>query len=98
MIKESTLRLVILYQGESSQIFKALEELGELQAALCRYLHDPLKAPDISPIVDEIADCTIMLRQLSIIFGVALVDERITFKMDRLNKRLAKWQEADNAT
>jgi NTP pyrophosphatase (non-canonical NTP hydrolase) len=98
VINDKALRQVILYQGEQSQVFKAMEELGELQAALSRYLHDPLKHPDIAPIIDEIADVQIMIRQLAIIFGATSVEQRIEYKLNRLAGMLEKWKGEDHAT
>lgn len=63
---------------------KAIEELGELITAIGRYLHDPLSDPRerLDNIVEEIADCYIVITQLSLIFGVANVEEMIRIKMD----------------
>lgn len=72
--------------GITAQRIKAIEELGELSAALSRYMN----AQDISgdAVVEEIADVIIMSRQLRSIFGRARVDEAIAMKLDRLERRL----------
>ena len=41
-------------------------------------------------VIDEIADVTIMMRQLAMIFGFAQVENRINQKIERLRKRLEK--------
>ena len=52
--------------GESQQIIKAMEELGELTTALARYF---TKNESYRNINEEIADVEIMLTQLKIIFN-----------------------------
>lgn len=71
----------IKYWGESAQKQKAIEECAELIAAMAR-------RSLIDFIVDEVADVTIMMRQLRMIYGKKKVDDRIRFKLKRLQKRL----------
>lgn len=77
-----------LQLGHRSQFSKALEELAELQLILARYNHEPARYLSPEPIIDEIADAAIMLHQLATIFGKALVDQRIEFKVNRLKLRI----------
>ena len=77
-----------LQLGHQSQLTKALEEIAELQLILARYNHEPARYLSPTPIVDEIADVAIMVHQLAVIFGKALVDERIAFKVERLKAKL----------
>jgi NTP pyrophosphatase (non-canonical NTP hydrolase) len=75
--------------GFEAQTLMAVEEAAELQQALLHYMRGKALAVDV---VDEIADMTIMCRQMANIFGSEDVDKRIQFKLERLEKRL----EADN--
>jgi hypothetical protein len=71
----------LLHFGYGFQVPKAIEELGELIAALGKGYHGGHEAA----VIDEIADVTIMVRQLRMIYGPDRVDERIQFKLNRLN-------------
>jgi NTP pyrophosphatase (non-canonical NTP hydrolase) len=75
--------------GFETQTLMAVEEAAELQQALLHYMRGKALAVDV---VDEIADMTIMCRQMANIFGSEDVEKRIQFKLERLEKRL----EADN--
>ena len=75
--------------GFEAQTLMAIEEAAELQQALLHYMRGKALAVDV---VDEIADMTIMCRQMANIFGSEDVERRIQFKLERLEKRL----EADN--
>ena len=75
--------------GFEAQTLMAIEEAAELQQALLHYMRGKALAVDV---VDEIADMTIMCRQMANIFGSEDVEKRIQFKLERLEKRL----EADN--
>lgn len=52
--------------GEDSQITKAVEEMAECIQAICKVC---LGGEDFSNLAEEIADATIMLEQLRIIFN-----------------------------
>lgn len=73
--------------GEKSQIIMAIEELAELQKALCKIF----RYDDINSIIDEMADAYIMLAQLEIIFCNRSVPQKrlegqIKLKLNRLKK------------
>lgn len=53
--------------GEKAQIIQAIEELSELQKALCKYLKEDTYE-NRENIEEEMADVQIMLDQLMIIF------------------------------
>ena len=78
--------------GPISQIIKAIEEMGELQQALAKYLNAPeaktLEEAEagVRPVREEMADVSIMLNQLALIFGSA--DEEEARKLQRLADRL----------
>ena len=73
--------LAIKKWGVRNQILKTIEELGELSTALARYLiyKDESYEWDV---VDEIADCYILLDQLKVLFPE--VGERMYSKRERL--------------
>lgn len=72
--------------GEENQRNKAVEELGELITALMRFANGRGTKHDV---VTEIADCHIMLDQLSYMFGSLDVDKELIAKRNRLMERIA---------
>lgn len=75
--------------GAESQTWKFLEEVAELQDAICKrcFLRD-----SVEHVAEEIADVTIMLEQLRIIFGVNdLVCECMDRKVERLKEKLEEY-------
>ena len=98
---------IIDHYGDVSQVKKALEELGELIAALSRFDNQiyrtsktktKLEALDIEAldgalmlmqVVEEIADVTIMLEQLRLIFPINDdVKKVMKAKIERTLKRI----------
>lgn len=74
--------------GKRSQVIVAIEELSELQKELCKYLRDDM---DLSNIIEEMADCEIMLEQLKLIFGNSKEVERVkAYKIKRTRERYLK--------
>jgi len=71
--------------GYLSQALMAVEEAAELQQALLHHLRGRNTHHDV---MDEIADMTIMCRQMRRVFDPKEVDERIKYKLDRLQDRL----------
>lgn len=72
--------------GSRLQLIVAVEEMSELTKEICKFNRG--KA-DISAIAEEIADVSIMLEQLKIIFGCGdEVEEQIDKKTCRLKKRM----------
>ena len=73
--------------GDRNQITKAIEEMSELTKELCKYLEGA--QDDKDKIYLEIADVTIMMEQLRIIFECNDdVCECMDFQIERLAKRL----------
>lgn len=73
--------------GEDCQIWKAVEEMSELTKEICKFQNGGGATRE--SIVDEIADVTIMMEQLRILFNVNDdVQERIDFKVSRLAGRI----------
>jgi hypothetical protein len=64
-----------------------VEECGGLLVALAQWRRDRVGEGEV---IDEIADMYVILGQLSEMFGVELVRERVRFKLDRLEMRLEK--------
>jgi len=61
---EDLLEKAIRHYGRDAQIIKAVEELSELQKALCKKLN---KQGDFTQIIEEVIDVEIMLYQLILI-------------------------------
>jgi phosphate uptake regulator len=81
----------VRHYGAINQQTKAIEELGELIVALSRYLSSIGDGSTRSKqVVEEIADCAIMLSQLGLIFGSDEVDAVVDEKIQRLHNRLSK--------
>jgi hypothetical protein len=84
-MNKEILHKAIEHYGIDYQVLKAMEEIDELRYELYR----PLK--EVEYIIDEIADVTIMLEQLKLIYNCEKeVNERIEFKIDRLEKRIKR--------
>lgn len=79
--------------GEDSQIWMAIEEMSELSNALAKYRRNRVTREDIC---EEIADVAIMMIQLSKIFGPDDVSDYFERKLDRLDKRLAKYKNSED--
>ena len=72
--------------GEEAQMIVAVEEMSELIKEVCKHLRGKT---DIAAVAEEIADATIMLEQLRIIFDCnGLVCRYMDFKVARLRGRL----------
>lgn len=78
--------------GENAQVDMMLEEMSELTKALLKYRRamrfggDVAKAKDA--ILEEMADVSIMLNQMELIFGDCTSHE--VAKLERLEERLQK--------
>lgn len=77
------------HYGVDCQIWKAVEEMAELTKELCKVQNSRQVGATREAMVDEIADVTVMMEQLRIIFDVNDdVQERIGFKVHRLAQRI----------
>jgi NTP pyrophosphatase (non-canonical NTP hydrolase) len=73
--------------GQDSQMLMAIEEMSELTKAICKYKR---YGDNVDDIAEEIADVTIMLEQLKMMFDVyPEVEMNIDLKLKRLERRLA---------
>ena len=75
--------------GKDAQIWMAIEEMSELSNALAKYRRGRVTREDVC---EEIADVAIMMIQLSKIFGQDNISDYLKSKLDRLDKRLAKYR------
>ena len=74
--------------GEEAQMVVALEELSECQKEICKFLRGIGNAGNLA---EEIADATIMLEQMRLIFGLnEPVCQKMEQKIRRLDERLAR--------
>lgn len=74
--------------GTDAQTWMAVEEMSELSNAIAKYRRNRVTNKDVC---EEIADVFIMLIQLSYIYGVEDVDTFVDQKMDKLKKKLSKY-------
>lgn len=76
---------ILDYYGTEHQIIKAMEELGELQTALAKWVNGDRKK---EAVITEIADVKIMADQMAWCFGKQEVDEEIWRKLERQGDRI----------
>ena len=79
-------RLLLSHYGSRKQIEKAIEECYECAEAL----QEHLEYSDKRHAIEEVADCTLMMLQMSILFGAADVEEMIERKIKRQNERISR--------
>lgn len=74
------------------QIIVAIEEMSEVIKALTKFFRKPSPIKNVLPsIIEEVADATIMLEQLRLIFGInEQVCEAMDAKIMRLKGRVEK--------
>lgn len=86
MLNDKQAREVITLFGEQNQILVAIEELAELQKELTKSLRVDVDYLDSNALLEEIADVTIMLKQLMALFefNQLELDEMIDLKLFRL--------------
>ncbi len=82
--------------GEEHQIGKAIEECAEFIVAVSKkteWIVVNGAVVDVNNfserVIDEIADVTIMMRQMRVMLGKDVVDERIKQKLARLEQLIA---------
>jgi NTP pyrophosphatase (non-canonical NTP hydrolase) len=79
--------------GRDAQIEMIIEECSELIFAIQKFKrctdHDSdLRAKLLFNVRDEIADVSVMIKQAMLIFGVESVNERLEYKMFRLESKM----------
>jgi len=85
--QDEVLQQAILEFGDTAQITMAIEECAELINVLCKQCRKRVNTQDI---ITEIADVTIMMRQLSMMYGEFPVEVEIKRKINRLRERIEK--------
>lgn len=76
--------------GKWAQIWMCIEECAELTNALAKLVRNRVTDTEI---ITELADVSIMVDQLSMMFGDEKVHEERQRKIQRLNERLKKANE-----
>jgi NTP pyrophosphatase (non-canonical NTP hydrolase) len=71
--------------GEDAQYDQAVEECAELIAALKHFRRGKI---DAQAVIDELADVTLMIGQLTWMFGKREINRAIEEKLVKLNKLL----------
>ena len=72
--------------GKNNQLVVALEELSECQKEICKAMR---MHPDFEHLAEEIADATIMLEQVRLMFDInELVCKEMDRKVTRLKNRI----------
>lgn len=79
----------IAHYGQEHQIDKAIEEFAELTQALIKHRQGNT-AKTANNVLEELADASIMIDQLTIIYSKKAVDAVRQEKIDRLKSRLEK--------
>lgn len=94
---DKTLKKAIDTYGTDMQLTVAVEEFAELTKEICKHKRG---ANNLLSIVEEMADCYIMLEQMQIIFDLdgRIIEEEIIRKVDRLKQRLEDYERSENGT
>lgn len=72
--------------GKEAQTWMVIEEMSELAKEICK---NKRGRENREQIADEVADVTIMLEQVKMMFGISdTVERRIILKVERLKRRL----------
>lgn len=80
-------RATLARWGEEAQYDQAVEECAELIAALKHYKRQRIGAPQL---IEELADVTLMIGQLTWMFGPEQVAQAIAAKLAKLQQLLAE--------
>ena len=76
----------LIHFGKANQLVVALEELSEVQKEICKTMRGDA---NLDHLAEEIADATIMLEQVRLMFGLNdLVCEKMDEKIQRLDGKL----------
>lgn len=84
------LNTIVETYGSDKQEDMVIEECSELIKAILKFRRSNTKNEDLrEAVIDEIADVSIMVAQLQIIFGcMSETEERIAYKIDRQMNRI----------
>lgn len=85
--RKEILMKIIKEWGKESQIIKIQEELLELALVINQRMCATKKPEDMeAQLYDELADVNIMLMQANLIFDADHIQERIDYKLNRVNQ------------
>lgn len=89
MSQIEVLKRAINQFGMDMQLNVAIEEFSELIKEICKHKRG---ADNISHIIEEMADCYIMLEQMKIMFelGSTVINDTMNIKIERLKQKLEK--------
>lgn len=82
---------ILDYWPHKIQMIKAIEELNECGAMIAKDFiedHIPGNSHVYDKTIDEIADATIMMRQMRLLYGWEAVDKAIERKLNRTMERM----------
>lgn len=88
--QKSKCRRIAEHYGRKNQERQAVSELCELQYVLTRRL-EQRQADWKNDLLDEMADCLVMLEQLRALYGIEdeELTERVNFKLNRQIERIS---------
>ncbi len=88
----TTLEKAVEVYGKDMQLTVAVEELSELIKEICKHKRG---ADNREAIIEELADCSIMMEQIGIIFGIGDLEllSKKAEKLHRLDDRLSEGRE-----
>ena len=84
-MNDDILRDAIKTFGKRHQANMAVGEIGELLALFGREVQGRTTRDEW---IDEIADITVMSRQLALMIGIEEVEDRVEFKIKRLQEKI----------
>lgn len=80
--------------GTSAQIMMLYEECGELLSAISKLERGRVSEDDV---VTELADVSIMVEQIALLFGYDKFEKEKGNKLERLKERLEKHNDNENS-
>ncbi|MFR3449636.1 MAG: hypothetical protein ACLVF4_09495 [Ruminococcus sp.] len=95
MSSQFTINEIATHYGLQNQLIKTMEEAGELQTAIAKFIlaSTPEQAKELKPhVIEEAADCYIMVMQLRELLSPYEFNKMVTFKLDRQKKRMEQGQ------
>lgn len=86
-MSQEILQKAIKFYGKDMQLNVAVEEFSELTKEICKHKRG---SDNTGAIIEEMADCYIMLEQMKLIFGLgsAVIEDAIIIKIQRLKNRI----------
>jgi hypothetical protein len=88
MMENQILEAFIKKWGIPAQTNQAIEECAEFIVAVNKVRRSGFKEKEIDDLCSEIADVTIMMAQMRLVYGAERVDEWIKIKLERGKSKL----------